>query len=92
MKPSGLSRSVDNSSAGTETHAALGRRTRDRITMSAREFVSERDVLKTHGLVRACTAFAMRAGSGASPTTDASITSAKTVDGATGSLRLSGGE
>ncbi len=39
-------KSVDHEPAEAEAQAALDRRTRERIAMSAREFVSERDALE----------------------------------------------
>jgi hypothetical protein len=41
-----LIHSMDHETAEAEAQAALDRRTRERITMSAREFVSERDALE----------------------------------------------
>jgi hypothetical protein len=41
-----LSQTVDHESAEVEAQAALDRRTPERIAMSAREFVSERDALE----------------------------------------------
>jgi len=39
-------RSVDHEPAEAEAQAALARRPRERVAMSAREFVSERDALE----------------------------------------------
>lgn len=41
-----LIHNVDYEAAEAEAQAALDRRKRDRLTMSAREFVSERDALE----------------------------------------------
>jgi hypothetical protein len=41
-----LIHSVDHETAEAEAQAALDRRARERIAMSAREFVSERDALE----------------------------------------------
>lgn len=47
MENRNLIRSLDDEIAETEeAQAALDRRTRERIAMSAREFVSERDALE----------------------------------------------
>jgi hypothetical protein len=46
MKNPDLVHSVDCETAEAEAQAALDRRTRERIAMSAREFLSERDALE----------------------------------------------
>jgi hypothetical protein len=46
MENPDLIRSVDHEVAEAEAQAALDRKTRERIAMSAREFVSERDALE----------------------------------------------
>jgi hypothetical protein len=46
MERPGLIQSVDHEAAEAEAQAALDRRSRERIAMSAREFVSERDALE----------------------------------------------
>ncbi len=46
MKNRDLVRSVDGEPAEAEAQAALERKLRERATMNAREFVSERDALE----------------------------------------------
>jgi hypothetical protein len=46
MESQDLVRSVDHEGAETESQAAIERRTPKRATMSAKEFVSERDALE----------------------------------------------
>jgi hypothetical protein len=46
MENPDLIHSVDHEVAEAEAQAALDRKTRERIAMSAREFVSERDALE----------------------------------------------
>jgi uncharacterized protein YukE len=46
MEDPELVRSVDHELAEAEAQAALARQARERIAMSAREFVSERDALE----------------------------------------------
>jgi hypothetical protein len=46
MEKPDLVRSVDHEKAEDEAQAALERKARERATMSAREFVSERDALE----------------------------------------------
>ena len=46
MERPDLIQSVDHETAEAEAQAALDRKSRERIAMSAREFVSERDALE----------------------------------------------